>query len=265
MTPASIRNRNPSAMYPCPSSKKFGSTSYETLRSKDGVHKIATFPTSEHGAAAQFDLLLRVYAGMTVKAAITRWSGGHYVDTYLGVLQKRAGIASDTVLTKERLSDPDFALRLAKAMAWQEAGRDYPMDDEGWLEGHQMAFGTVASAPNWSPENDVPTPKPETRQSEAVKAIAKHPATIVAAGGSAATALSEVVSSGVPSVPDVAAKSLENASAWRKLVTGVYGIGNELVGVAMMTGKLWPYALVAGVGASGLGYVYWKRKHEQAG
>ncbi len=59
MIPATIRNNNPGGMYPGKSSKKFGSTSYETLRSKDGVHKIATFPTKLHGAAAMFDLLDR--------------------------------------------------------------------------------------------------------------------------------------------------------------------------------------------------------------
>jgi hypothetical protein len=164
MTPASIRNNHPGAMYPGKSSKKFGSTSYETLKSKDGVHKIATFPTSTHGAAAQFDLLARVYTGMTLEKAVTKWCGGFYAPTYLKVLKDRADVTPETVLTKAMLADYEFAIPFAKAMAWQEAGRDFPLKDEDWLEAHQMAMGKESTAPAWNPRNDVPTPKLETRQ-----------------------------------------------------------------------------------------------------
>ncbi len=75
MIPASIRNRNAGAQYPGPSARKFGSTGFETLRSKDGVHKIATFPTHLHGAAALFDLLDRRYTGLTVEKAIGLGAG----------------------------------------------------------------------------------------------------------------------------------------------------------------------------------------------
>ena len=92
MIPASIRNNNPGAMYPGKSSKKFGSASFETLRSKDGVHKIATFPSGIHGAAAQFDLLHSDYCGKTVKAAIELWCGDFYAGTYVKVLEDKAGI-----------------------------------------------------------------------------------------------------------------------------------------------------------------------------
>lgn len=257
MIPASIRNRNPGAQYPGASSKKFGSTSYETLRSKDGVHKIATFPTHEHGAAAQFDLLVRSYTGMTIKAAVTKWCGGFYASTYVGVLEARAGITADTVLTKDLLAEPEFAIPLARAMAWQEAGRDYPMEDEDWLEAHQMAFGAEATAPEWAPGNDVPTPKAGTRQKETVKAIAKHPATVAVAGSGAAA----TVSTSIPRVPAGAKDVLDTATAWQALGKGFMGIGREVASVVMMTGRLWPYALVASVGASGLGYLYWKRTH----
>ncbi len=71
LVPASIRNKNPGAMEPGPSSKKFGSTSYETLqwtyKGKPAVNKCATFPTSHHGAAAMFDLLQdRGFEGLIV-------------------------------------------------------------------------------------------------------------------------------------------------------------------------------------------------------
>ena len=147
MTPASIRNRNPGAMYPGPSAKRFGSAAFETLRSRDGVHKIATFPTCEHGVAALFDLLARKYVGMTVEAAIKKWCGGYYVSTYLKVLEEKAGITAATKLELEILKDPEKAILIGKAMALQEAGREYPLDDDGWREGHAMAFGgSVAPA-----------------------------------------------------------------------------------------------------------------------
>lgn len=164
MIPASIRNRNPGAMYPGKSATKFGSTSYETLKSKDGVHKIATFPTSIHGAAAQFDLLSRVYTGMTIEKAITKWCGNFYAPTYLKVLKDRADVTPETVLTRAMLADHEFAIPFAKAMAWQEAGCDFPLKDDEWLEAHQMALGKEVAAPAWNPRNDVPTPKLETRQ-----------------------------------------------------------------------------------------------------
>lgn len=163
MTPASIRNNNPGACYPGPSSKKFGSTSYETLRSKDGVHKIATFPTSVHGAAAQFDLLNRAYTGMTLEKAIEKWCGNYYAAIYLKVLKDRAAVEPDAVLTKGMMADHEIAVPIAKAMAWQEAGCDYPMSDADWREAHQMALGGETVAPGWNPRNDVPTPKRETR------------------------------------------------------------------------------------------------------
>lgn len=163
IVPASIRNKNPGAQYPGTSSKKFGSVSYETLTSKDGVHKIATFPTHVHGVAAMFDLLERSYTGMTVQAAITKWCGGYYVNTYTKVLEDKAGVKSTDVVTTTMIRDPARAIPLCKAMAFQEAGREYPLDDAGWQDGHAMAFAGGSVAPAFAPDNDVPSPKPETR------------------------------------------------------------------------------------------------------
>lgn len=238
MIPASIRNRNSGAMYPGPSAKKFGSTSYETLKSKDGVHKIATFPTHVHGAAAHFDLLASKYTGMTLQKAIERWCGGYYASTYLKVLKDRAGVDESTVLTKAMLADHEIAIPIAKAMAWQEAGQDYPLKDEEWLEAHQMAMGTGTSAPEWNPRNDVPTPKPETRQSEAIKAVVSHPATVVTTVGGAATTVATV----------------------KQVSLDVKQIGGEVVSAFMLTGKLWPYVLAAGGASAVLGFLIWRRR-----
>lgn len=141
--PASIRNRNPGAMYPGAASKKFGSTSHQVLKSKDGTHLIATFPTDVQGAAAMFHLLASSsYADgkRTVREAITKWCGGFYVSTYLQVLEGQAGVSRDAVLTRALVCNPDVAIPLAQAMAWQEAGREYPLGDEGWRQAHALAL-----------------------------------------------------------------------------------------------------------------------------
>ena len=187
ITPASIRNNNPGAMYPGKSAKKFGSTAGETLISKDGKHKIATFPTPIHGAAAQFDLLERSYCGMPLEKAITKWCGAYYVSTYLKVLEENGGIKRTDMLTREKLHDPAIAIPIAKAMALQEAGREFPLDDAGWRTAHDMAFsGSVA--PAFSPDNDVPTPKRETRIAEKVDQAVKIAAGATAVGGGATVA-----------------------------------------------------------------------------
>lgn len=241
MIPASIRNNNPGAMYPGKSAKKFGSSTFETLKSKDGVHKIATFPTDVHGAAAQFDLLNRDYCGVTLEKAITRWCGAFYATTYLKVLKDRAGIEADTVLTKNMLADHDVAIPLAKAMAWQEAGQDYPMTDAEWLEAHQMALGQETEAPGWNPRNDVPTPKPETRQAVAVAKVQKAAAVVgggVTVGGAVVQAIN---SPAVPALPPAVTESLTNLAAYQAL-------GGKMLALATL-----PNAVL--IGAGGLAYV----------
>lgn len=223
MTPASIRNANPGAQYPGPSAKRFGGTSYETLRSKDGIHKIATFPTATHGAAALFDLLDRRYAGMTIEKAITKWCGGYYSTTYLKVLEERAGIKRTDLLSRERIRDCAWAVPFAKAMAWQEAGRDFPLEDAEWEAAHAMAFGD-AKAPAWDPDNDVPTPKPETRAAETAATVAKGVLGVSAGGGTVAIA----------SPPDLSA------------LTGWQGAIETGKGLVVWAQGSWPWIVAAG-------------------
>lgn len=182
--PASIRNRNPGAMYPGRSAKLFGSTSHEVLRSKDRRHLIATFPTDEQGAAAMFDLLNRGYTGRTIEQAIAKWCGGYYVSTYLRVLEG-AGITKDTILTRELVADPSKVVPLCQAMARQEAGREYPMTAEQWQEAHQLWRETVLEG--WKPDNGNPTPSAEQKAAEASKTAAGFGG-VAAVGGAAAAA-----------------------------------------------------------------------------
>lgn len=207
--PASIRNRNPGAMYPGPSARRFGTVGTEVLTSKDGVHKIATFEEHEQGAAALFHLLhqgsrndRRLYCGKPIGAAIRTWCGGIHADAYLRVIEARAGVTRMDHLDDDFLRDPRRAIPLAKAMAWQEAGRDYPMTDRQWTESHAAFISTLPEpersvpqigpfavevhdavpdpdlseavpeandAERWTPENDLPSPKPETRAEHALR------------------------------------------------------------------------------------------------
>lgn len=232
ITPASIRNRNPGAMYPGWAAKKFGSTSHEVLRSKDGTHKIATFPTSIHGAAAQFCLLAsKNYTGRTVRAAITKWCGGYSAGVYLGVLEKRAGVTADTILTAEMIHDPQFSIPLAKAMALQEAGRQYPMTLDEWKAAHQMAFaGEVA--PAWTPDNDVPSRKAEDRRDDKIKTTVETTAVggAVVTGGKLAEHLSP---------PD-----LSPITAWQGLAQSVVSLADWAASNVMLVG-----AAIAAAGA----------------
>lgn len=150
--PASIRNKNPGAQQPGPSSRQFGSTTYQTLTwtGPDGKKKtntIATFPTDVQGAAALFHLLATPnYADgkRTIREAITKWCGGYFVSTYLKVLYDQTGITADTILTRGLVCNPEVAIPLAKAMAWQEAGTEYPLDDDGWAQAHTLALPDAA-------------------------------------------------------------------------------------------------------------------------
>jgi hypothetical protein len=136
--PAAIRYNNPGGMYPGPSATRYGSTGYSVI---GGGHKIAQFDDPVKGAAAQFDLLDRSYAGMTIGQAVQKWSGGNNSAAYAQHLSKATGIPLDAPLTKEMLRDPTFAIPFAKASAQWETGQPFPMNDDQWKQAHSMAFG----------------------------------------------------------------------------------------------------------------------------
>jgi hypothetical protein len=193
MTPASIRNHNPGAMYPGPSARKFGSAAGESLVSKDGKHQIARFPTAVHGAAALFDNLMNArtvrgyyYRNKPLAKAIETWCGSIRAQSYLRLIEQQTGYKPDLVLSEAFLRDPEQAIALAKAMARHEAGRDYPLSGNEWIEAHAMAFSGGHVAPEPSPNNDVPTMRPEARAA-AVAANVKSVAVATGAGGVATT------------------------------------------------------------------------------
>jgi hypothetical protein len=73
--PASFRYNNPGAQFPSNGAARFGQIGYGSLLG--GRFKIALFPSPVNGAAANFDLLYRMYTGMTIGAAGTKWTGAH--------------------------------------------------------------------------------------------------------------------------------------------------------------------------------------------
>lgn len=136
--PASIRFNNPGAQYPGASARRYGSTGTEII---GGGHKIAVFDDPVKGAAAQLDLLRNNYSGMTLSDALRKWSGGNSSDGYIDLVSKSTGLAPSTQLTPELLSNPSASIPLLKAMARQEAGRDYPLTDDQWASAHALASG----------------------------------------------------------------------------------------------------------------------------
>lgn len=138
--PASIRYKNPGAMWGSPRATKWGATTTIALNDGTGQNNtIANFPTFVQGAAAQFDLWRAVYAGLTLTAAIKKWSGGNSSARYMDFLVKQTGIGAGVVITNDILAGPR-GIKLMKAQAQWEAGKPYPMGDDEWKRAQDMVF-----------------------------------------------------------------------------------------------------------------------------
>lgn len=135
--PATMRHNNPGAMwYVGGWQKKYGASFGQKLN--DGLgqgNQIARFPTPVHGAAAQFHLLSN-YGGTSVRQGIAKWSGNNNVSSYLSVLRRNGFDPSEKL--SSILSDPESAVRFAKAMASHETGKGFPLADEEWMAAYDM-------------------------------------------------------------------------------------------------------------------------------
>jgi hypothetical protein len=224
--PATIRNRNPGAIYPGPSAKKFGGLGSETLVSDDGTHPIVKFPTMIHGAAAMFHNLFNAkeskkryyYRERTLQDAINNWCGEIKAQSYLALVKQLTGLVPGHVLTEAFLRDPDRVIPLAKAMARHEAGENYPLDDMQWLEAHAMAFST-GKAPAATPNNDVPTMRPEARKAVQNAETAAKVLKVGLALGGGGSAVAVTAQPTGPSVPVPPAPDLSALTAWQGAVT----------------------------------------------
>jgi hypothetical protein len=164
MEPASIRTKNPGAMWGrtgkrpsastavetnAPTPTKWGSV--ETIYLSDGLdqgNNIAVFPTWVDGICAQLDLWRSSehYKNKRFAHAIAIWSGGNEVASYIAFCKKRVpGLTENTVMNDAFWQSPS-GIAFLKAQAWHEAGKQYPAPDADWIEAQRRVFGGVAPA-----------------------------------------------------------------------------------------------------------------------
>jgi hypothetical protein len=161
--PKSIQTNNPGAMWGGARATKWGATDDIKIGDKQGNH-IAVFPTKTQGAAAQFDLWRTGYCGLTLAAAIKRWSGDNDSLQYVAFIRKNAAIDPDEKITVALLSGPR-GFSLMKAQAQWEAGKVYPMTDAEWALAQKMVFGAVPPPPDIE-KPDQPETKPAVQSTE---------------------------------------------------------------------------------------------------
>lgn len=143
--PASFRYNNPGAQYPSHEAAKFGQLGYGII---GGAHKIAHFPSVVNGAACNFELMHRVYTGMTIGAAGKKWTGAHG----FGI----PGYDSSATLTKTMVNNPETAIPLMKAVAHRESGKGNNLSETQWVQAHQMfKLGSADAFLKKNPEADV--------------------------------------------------------------------------------------------------------------
>ena len=182
MEPASIRTKNPGAMWGSPLAKKWGST--ETIVLHDGLgqgNNIAVFPTYVDGICAQLDLWRTSprYKNKRFGEAIDTWDGHNNTPSYIAyVLQRVPGMTRDTVMDDDFWRGP-MGIGFLKAQAGHEAGKPYPASDADWIEAQRRVFaGFVTTS----------TPAPLPARTPIVQPIHKKTAAVVTSAGAAGAA-----------------------------------------------------------------------------
>lgn len=154
MVAASIRSKNPGAMWPGKIPTKWGSTKSEALNDGTGQgNKIAYFDTWVQGICAQIDLWMNSpnYKNKRFEDAIAIWSGHNSVPQYIAYVKARVpGMKNDTVMDAGFWRGP-MAIPFLKAQAGHEAGQTYPAPEESWAE----ALGIVLGTPVHKPEKQI--------------------------------------------------------------------------------------------------------------
>lgn len=148
MEPASIRYKNPGAMWGNDIAKKWGSK--QTVKLNDGLgqgNNIAVFPTYVQGISAQLDLWRSSshYKNKRFADAIAVWSGHNHVESYIAyVLARVPGMTRDTIMNDTFWKGP-MGIGFLKAQAGHEAGKTYPAAESDWSEAQKRVFGSVAN------------------------------------------------------------------------------------------------------------------------
>ncbi len=145
--PASIRTKNPGAMWGSALAKKWGST--ETIQLHDGLgqgNNIAVFPTYVQGICAQLDLWRTSpnYKNKRFADAIAIWCGHNNIESYINfVLPRVPGMTRDTIMD-DAFWRSSMGIEFLKAQAGHEAGKPYPAPDMDFIDAQHLVFAGVA-------------------------------------------------------------------------------------------------------------------------
>lgn len=143
MEPASIRYKNPGAMWGSALAKKWGATNTVTLNDgKKQGNNIAVFPTYLQGICAQLDLWRSPrYKNKRFADAIAVWSGGNSVASYIAFVKKRVPGLSENTILDDDFWRSDAGILFLKAQAWHEAGKEYPAPASDWIDARRTVLG----------------------------------------------------------------------------------------------------------------------------
>jgi hypothetical protein len=187
--PASIRYKNPGAMWGSALAIKWGAAK-KAVALADGTgqnNNIAVFKTYEDGICAQLDLwrTSKHYRNKPFKDAIRVWSGGNHVESYIAFVLKRVpGMTRNTVMNDAFWASP-MGIAFLKAQAWHEAGRQYPAPDADWIKAQQRVFGGVIPKPAPRKPRKKPPTETDTKPAAQSGIIQKALVAIMAAIGTA--------------------------------------------------------------------------------
>jgi hypothetical protein len=150
MEPASIRYKNPGAMWGNALAIKWGAQKKAvTLNDGKGQgNNIAVFPTYVQGICAQLDLwrISPNYKNKRFADAIAIWSGHNSVESYIAFVLKRIpGMTRDTIMN-DVFWKSQMGIAFLKAQAGHEAGKIYPAPDADWIEAQRRVFSGVPTA-----------------------------------------------------------------------------------------------------------------------
>lgn len=150
--PASIRTKNPGAMWGSALAIKWGAAT-KAVTLNDGKRQgnnIAVFPTFVQGICAQLDLwrTSKNYRNRTFAMAIDIWSGHNNVEDYIAFVLKRVpGMTRNTILNDAFWQGP-MGIPFLKAQAWHEAGVEYPAPEGDWIEARNRVFSGAVPVPD---------------------------------------------------------------------------------------------------------------------
>ena len=169
MEPASIRYKNPGAMWGSALAVKWGASPKAVVLNdgKGQGNNIAVFPTYVQGICAQLDLwrTSKNYKNKRFSDAIAIWSGGNNVESYIQfVLARVPGMTRNTVMD-DAFWRSSMGLAFLKAQAWHEAGKKYPAPDADWIEAQRLVFLGLAPA---TPPKPAPVKPPVSKTDKAV-------------------------------------------------------------------------------------------------